>query len=119
MVLTCLPLTMTGRDAVEDCAWAARNKAQPQKKMPLAAAPLRKSRRAVIACSSLQVQTNNPRNCFTGATVRDSVSLIRVSTADRSRSPACSRLWQLDLARFAGPAEEARVMDQRRGENIE
>jgi hypothetical protein len=71
---------MTGRArAVEDCAWAARNKAQPQKKMPLAAAPLRKSRRAIIACTSLQVQTNNPRNCFTGATVRDSVSLIRVA----------------------------------------
>src|ERR1700730_4608687 len=80
MVLTRLPLTVTGRArAVEDCAWVARNKAQPQKKMPLAAAPLRKSRRAIIACTSLQVQTNNPRNCFTGATVRDSVSLIRVA----------------------------------------
>src|ERR1700738_1645909 len=62
MVLSRLPLTMTGRArAVEDCAWDARNKEQPQKKMPLAAAPLRKTRRAVIACPSLQVQTNNPR----------------------------------------------------------
>jgi hypothetical protein len=47
---------------------------------------VQKSRRAVIACTSLQVQTNNPRNCFTGATVRDSVSLIRVSTPSRLRS---------------------------------
>jgi hypothetical protein len=41
---------------------------------------LRKSRRAVIACTSLQVQTNNPRNCFTGATVRDR----RTSTAGKA-----------------------------------
>src|ERR1700754_1640108 len=51
MVLTRLPLTITGRRCAFGWAWAASSSPQLQKAMPLAAAPLRKVLRVVMVAS--------------------------------------------------------------------